>query len=36
VALLFTETEDAAIKELTKAVRIDEEYARAWYLKAQV
>jgi tetratricopeptide (TPR) repeat protein len=36
VALLFTATEDAAIKELTKAVHIDEGYARAWYLKAQV
>jgi tetratricopeptide (TPR) repeat protein len=36
VALLFTENEDAAIAELTKAVRIDEGYARAWYLKAQV
>ncbi|WP_352746591.1 tetratricopeptide repeat protein [Mesorhizobium sp. M0185] len=36
VALLFTDTEDAAIKELAKAVRIDDGYARAWYLKAQV
>ncbi|MBA4095635.1 MAG: hypothetical protein C0484_02545 [Rhodospirillum sp.] len=36
VALLFTDTEDAVIEELAKAVRIDEGYARAWYLKAQV
>ncbi|MEQ9173361.1 MAG: tetratricopeptide repeat protein [Alphaproteobacteria bacterium] len=36
VALLLTDSEDAAIKELTKAVLIDEGYARAWYLKAQV
>ena len=36
VALLLTGTEDAAIKELTKAVGIDEGYARAWYLKAQI
>ena len=36
IALLFTESEDAAIKELTEAVHIDEGYARAWYLKAQV
>lgn len=36
VALLFTDTEDAAIKELNKAVGIDEGYARAWYLKAHV
>lgn len=36
VALLFTDTEDAAIQELTEAVRIDEGYARAWYLKARV
>lgn len=37
VALLLNDIEDAAvIKELTKAVCIDEGYARAWYLKAQV
>lgn len=36
VALLLTDTEDAAIEELAKAVRIDDGYARAWYLKAQV
>lgn len=36
VALLLTDTEDAAIKELTMAVRIDKGYARAWYLKAQI
>ena len=36
VALLLTDSEDAAIKELTEAVDIDEGYARAWYLKAQV
>lgn len=36
VALLFTDSEDAAVKELSKAVHVDEGYARAWYLKAQV
>lgn len=36
VSLLFTDTELAAINELTKAVCIDEGYARAWYLKAQL
>jgi tetratricopeptide (TPR) repeat protein len=36
IALLFTDSDDAAIKELTKAVSIDERYTRAWYLKAKV
>lgn len=36
VALLFTDSEDAAINELIKAICIDEGYARAWYLKAQI
>lgn len=36
VALLLQGNEDAAIEELVKAVRLDDEYARAWYLKAKV
>lgn len=27
---------EAAVEELAKAVRIDEDYARGWYLKAQI
>lgn len=36
VALLLGGKEEAALEELGKAVCIDERYARAWYLKAQV
>jgi predicted Zn-dependent protease len=36
VALLLDGNDEAAIEELTKAVRIDEEYGRGWYLKAKV
>ena len=36
VALLFDGKEEAAVKEVSKAVRIDEGYARGWYLKAQI
>jgi Tfp pilus assembly protein PilF len=36
VALLLDGKEEAALEELTKAVRIDEGYARGWYLRAQV
>jgi Tfp pilus assembly protein PilF len=36
VALCFEGEEETAVEELAKAVRIDEGYARAWYLKAQL
>jgi tetratricopeptide (TPR) repeat protein len=36
VALCFEGDEESAAEELTKAVRIDEQYARGWYLKAQI
>lgn len=36
VALIFDGNTEAAVDELAKAVRIDELYARGWYLKAQV
>ncbi|MBR0689905.1 tetratricopeptide repeat protein [Bradyrhizobium manausense] len=36
LALSLARKEHDALEELTKAVRIDEEYARGWYLKAQI
>jgi tetratricopeptide (TPR) repeat protein len=36
VALLFDGKAEAGVEELAKAVRIDNEYARGWYLKAQI
>lgn len=36
VALVFDGEAKAAVEELAKAVRIDEGYARGWYLKAQI
>jgi Tfp pilus assembly protein PilF len=36
VALIFNGEVEAAVEELAKAVRIDEQYARGWYLKAQI
>jgi tetratricopeptide (TPR) repeat protein len=36
VALAFNGQAEAAVEELTNAVRIDKEYARGWYLKAQI
>lgn len=36
VALAFNGQAEAAVEELTKAVRIDKGYARGWYLKAQI
>lgn len=36
VALVFVGKAEAAVEELVKAVRIDEGYARGWYLKAQI
>jgi tetratricopeptide (TPR) repeat protein len=36
VALAFDGEAEIAVEELAKAVRIDEGYARGWYLKAQI
>lgn len=36
VALAFDGKTEAAVDELAKAVRIDDGYARGWYLKAQI
>jgi tetratricopeptide (TPR) repeat protein len=36
VALCFDDTMESAVEELAKAVRIDEGYARGWYLKAKL
>ncbi len=36
VALCLDGQKEAAIEELSRAVRIDEGYARAWYLKARI
>jgi tetratricopeptide (TPR) repeat protein len=36
VSLVFSGKAEAAVDELAKAVRIDEAYARGWYLKAQI
>lgn len=36
VAMCFEGQEEAALAELDRAVRLDEGYARGWYLKAQI